>query len=88
MKQYTEYQYIEVESFIPESNSSRHGLVHIRPTHDQGPFKTSMFVQCNKKLSEDYPVGTKFRLKAKITDREGGTPFIYSNYKWEYQVIK
>lgn len=56
MSQNIEYQYIEVESFIPDDNSQRHSLVHIRPTHDQGAFKTSMFVQCNKKLSEIIPL--------------------------------
>ena len=25
-----------------------------------------------------YPLGTKFRLNAKLTDRQGGTPFLYA----------
>jgi hypothetical protein len=25
-----------------------------------------------------YPVGTKFKVNAKVTDRQGGTPFLYA----------
>lgn len=30
----------------------------------------------------EYPVGTVFLLKAKLTDREGGTMFFYSYFGW------
>lgn len=83
-----EYDHIVVESFIPNDGEGRHGLVHIRPVEGQEPFKTDMFVQCSKDLSNNYQVGTKFRIKAKITAREGGTPFIYSSYAWSYEVLK
>jgi len=81
------YHKIEVESFIPTDLRGKHGHIHIRPTHDQGEFKKLMLVECSKKLSKEYPLGTKFRIKAKVTSREGGTPFIYSNYRWEFEVI-
>lgn len=85
---HTEYQYILVESFIPYNTTGRHGSVHIRPLPNQEPFETSMFVECSKALINDYPVGTKFRIKAKITRREGGTPFVYSSYSWSYEVVE
>ena len=44
-------------------------------------------IQCSKKLSKDYPVGTKFRIRAKLTDREGEGEFLYSSYKWDYEVL-
>jgi hypothetical protein len=47
-----------------------------------------MFVECSKDLMNDYPIGTKFRIKAKITSKEGGTPFVYSYYGWSYEVLK
>jgi hypothetical protein len=47
-----------------------------------------MFVECSKELSTNYPVGTRFRIKAKITTRHSGTPFIYSSYRWEHEVLK
>lgn len=83
-----EYRDIIVESFISADNSGRHGPRHIRPLPNQEPFKPTMFVECSKSLSYDYPLGTKFRIKAKITNREGGTPFIYSHYSWPYEVIE
>lgn len=82
----SDYDYIIVESFIPTDMTGRHGLVHIRPISGQEPFMTSLFVECSKELSNDYPVGTKFRIRAKITEREG-TPFIFSSYAWAYEVI-
>tara|TARA_R100000988_G_scaffold90662_1_gene54312 strand:+ start:329 stop:601 length:273 start_codon:yes stop_codon:yes gene_type:complete len=80
------YFYIEVESFRPEQTSALHGKVHIRPCPGQG-YSTALHVQCSKKLSKDYPVGTKFRIRAKLTDREGEGEFLYSSYKWDYEVL-
>lgn len=83
-----EYKEIIVESFVTENASSRHGLIHIRPLPNQFPYEENMLVECSKELVRDYPIGTKFRLKAKITSREGGKPFIYSHYSWSYKVLK
>lgn len=83
----TNYQYIIVESFYPESTAGRHGPVHIRPIPGQDPFLPEMYVECSKELSNDYPVGTKFRIKAKITNRLGGPPFVYSSFQWAYEVL-
>ncbi len=47
-----------------------------------------MHVECSKKLSTDYPVGTHFKIKTKITDREGGKAFAYSHYSWSFEVLK
>lgn len=82
-----DYSQIIVESFIPTKTGSRHGDIHIRPLPNQNPFLENMFVACSKKLSIDYPVGTKFRIQAKITSKENGSLFIYSNYSWKYEVI-
>ena len=81
-----EYHYIIVESYYITGSGLR-GPIHIRPLPGQDPFLPSMHVECSKELSYDYPVGTRFRIKAKITDREG-TPFIYSHYKWPYEVVE
>ena len=81
------YDFIIVESFIPKDSSGRHGLVHIRPLPLQDPYHETMFVECSKELSTSYPIGTRFRIKAKITSKHGGTPFIYSSYRWEYEVL-
>lgn len=79
------YDWIEVESFIPDRTSGLHGKVHIRPLPN-GPFSTDLRVECSKAMSRNYPVGTRFRIKAKLTDMQG-TPFIYSSWQWPYEVL-
>jgi hypothetical protein len=83
------YQIIKVESYY-QRGSGLHGNVHIRPLSGQGPFETSMRVECSKEMMDDkrYPVGTKFLIKAKITSRQGGPAFIYSSYAWPFTIIK
>lgn len=83
-----DYQYIIVESYIPKVNRGYHGEVHIRPVVGQDPYSEDMHVRCSKDLSLKYPVGTKFRIKAKLTSKEGGKPFVHSHYTWNYEVLK
>jgi hypothetical protein len=82
------YKSVIVETFCPSVTTGRHGLVHVRPAKRQA-FPQELFVECSKDLidTERFPVGTKFRLSAKLTDREGGTPFLYSYYRWGYEVV-
>ena len=81
------YQLVEVESYEPVLRSGLHGAVHIRPCDGQG-YPASMHVECSKKLSKDYPVGTRFRIGAKLTDREDGGEYLYSYYGWKYEVLE
>lgn len=80
------YQNIVVESFIPDRTSGLHGSVHVRPTAGQG-FSTHLRVECSKSLARDYPVGTRFLIRVKLTDRLGEGEFLYSSYKWPYKVL-
>jgi hypothetical protein len=83
------YDNIIVGSFCPDNLSGHHGPVHIRPAADQ-KYPQSFLVECSNKLKkpDKYPIGTKFRIKVKLTNREDGTPFLYSHYKWNCEVIK
>lgn len=83
----TDYQWITVESYY-ESGSGLHGNVHVRPLPGQGPFKTNYRVECSHDMLDPkiYPVGTKFSIRAKVINRQG-TPIVYTNYKWPYEVI-
>lgn len=76
-----EYSEIIVESYL-ESGSGLHGVVHIRSAINQY-YSQNLRVECSKKLITNYPVGTKFRLRVKLTDKDGGNPFLYSSYKWK-----
>jgi hypothetical protein len=83
------YQYVIVESYLPNRTSGLHGAVHIRPVAGQG-FPITMHVECSKKLSDTdrYPVGTRFRLWAKLTDLKDGGEFLYSSWQWKYEVLE
>lgn len=87
-KQYETYKCVIVESYIPTNTSGLHGLVHIRPAAGQ-EFPVTLHVECSKKLSDTnlYPLGTRFRLRAKLTDRKGGSKFLYSSYRWKFEVL-
>ena len=76
---------VMVESYR-ESGSGLHGNVHIRPVEGQG-FPTTLRVRCSKGLSRNYPVGTRFWIMAKLTDREGGSKFLSSHHSWDYEVV-
>lgn len=69
------YRDVAVESAI----DPRSGRVRIRPVSGQA-YATSLRVQCSRALSdpERYPVGTRFLISAKLTDRLGGEPFLYA----------
>lgn len=81
------YVMVEVESYISDRTSGLHGKVHIRPCAGQG-YPANMHVECSKDLSRKHPLGTRFRIRAKLTDREGGGEFLYSYFGWKYLVIK
>lgn len=80
------YEQVVVETYHGPSRG-HHGSIRARPLAGQG-YPTSMKVECSKAMRESHPVGTKFRIYAKETDREGGTPFLYSGPKWPYEIVK
>ncbi|MBN8993036.1 MAG: hypothetical protein J0H42_32790 [Rhizobiales bacterium] len=82
------YRNCIVESYYPDDTSGLHGPVHIRPIAGQA-FPTHLHVECNKDLSNPrlYKVGTLFRIRAKLTDREGSGDFLYSYFGWPVDVV-
>nr|WP_319515526.1 hypothetical protein [uncultured Cohaesibacter sp.] len=46
-----------------------------------------MDVECSRFMRMNHPVGTRFRIYAKETSREGGKPFLYSHFNWPYEVV-
>ncbi|WP_193090142.1 hypothetical protein [Advenella sp. FME57] len=86
MAQDNPYEIVEVESYLPKSTSGLRGKVHIRPVVG-GKYSTLLHVECSKKLSADYPVGTRFKIRATLTDREDGGQYLYSYYKWPVEVL-
>ncbi len=80
-----DYREIVVESVVGEDSQGRPKL-QIRPVKGQ-IFKTHLNVECSKKLLTDYPLGTRFRIKVQLTDLKG-TPFLYSYFGWQHEVVK
>lgn len=67
------YRHVAVES------RDVNGHVEIRPVPGQA-FSPELAVQCSRRLSDvqRYRLGSRFLLLAKLTDRLGGTPFLYA----------
>jgi hypothetical protein len=82
------YHLVVVESVILKNSSGHRGKVHLRPIEGQ-PFKQSVLLEGPKAMIDvsRYPVGTKFRVRAKLTDRENGGEFLYMHWSWPYEVI-
>jgi hypothetical protein len=79
------YFWVVVESYR-RSGSGLHGDIHVRPIPGE-KFPSTLHVECSKRLVTDYPVGTKFRIKAKLTDRLGDGEFLYSYYGWPFEIV-
>lgn len=79
------YREIVIETYenVGEPAAER---IRARPVSGQG-LDTSMKVECSSKMREKHPIGTKLLIQAKVTDREGGTPFLYCHYSWPYKII-
>ena len=69
------YREVAVESAL----DPRSGKPRIRPVSGQA-FATDMRVQCSRSLLDTtlYPIGTRFLLSVRISDRQGGEPFLYA----------
>jgi hypothetical protein len=83
------YHYVVLESFIPTSSSGHRGKVELRPVPGQ-IFGTHLLSESPRAMVDTsvYLPGTKFRIKAKLTDREGGGEFLYSHWSWQFEVIE
>ena len=82
------YLSVVVESYTPAQTSGLHGPVHVRPVAGQG-YPTNMHVECAREMKDTsrYPLGTRFRIKAKLTDKEGGEDFLYTSWRWKYDAL-
>lgn len=79
------YKRYIVETFLPYGEQST-SEIRVRPVAGQGLSK-KMRVKCGKPFRARYAIGTRFRMWAMVSDREGGTPFLYSPYGWMPEVL-
>jgi hypothetical protein len=85
-KPWSQYRQVVVETYeaVKSGKSSR---IHVRPIAGEA-YPPTMDVECSRKMRKEFPVGTRFRIYAMETNREGGKPFLYSRYDWPYEVIE
>ena len=78
------YREVAVESAL----DARSGTLRIRPMAGQA-FAPTLAVHCSHKLLDTalYPAGTRFLLSAKLTDRQGGEPYLYAWHGDPIQVL-
>lgn len=79
------YIRIIVETYI-ESGSGLHGDIHVRPIAGQ-QVSQDLRVRFPKALRHVHPIGTHFRVYAKLTDKEGGSNFVHTNHAWDVEVL-
>lgn len=79
------YKEYLVETFLASSEQSEK-KIRVRPVAGQG-LPVSMRVECSSSMRRSHPIGTKFLIMGKVTDKEGGSKFIYSSFKWKYRVV-
>lgn len=79
------YRNVVIETYRNTHGGSSKS-VRARPAPGQG-YDTSMNVECSSSMRKSHPIGTKFLLEAKLTDREGGPHFLYAHYNASYSVL-
>lgn len=80
------YASILVKSYPASEGNHRYPLV-VRPLEDQG-FPQHLLVECNSDLMTKYPVGTIFRICAKMKNTSFDRSHLYSYHAWKYEVVK
>lgn len=80
-----DYQKVLVQTYraVGEQSSK---TMRARPVAGQG-LDTGMKVECSGDMRDGHPEGTVFMITAKVTDRKGGPPFIYTHPRWAFKVL-
>lgn len=80
-----DYEDYLVETYESDGEASS-AAVRVRPIGGQG-LPINLKVRCSRDFRTKFKIGTILKLKAKLTDREGGTAFLHSPYNWAYEVL-
>ena len=82
------YDMVIVESFELATTSGHRGKVSLRPIAGQ-VFDQRLLLEGPRAMVDTsrYKVGTRFRVKAKLTDRLGGGEFLYMHHSWPFPVV-
>lgn len=76
------YIEIAVETYLDHRTKK----IRVRPVAGE-MYPQTMAVECARSVRYQHPVGTRFRISAKLTDRDGGGQFLYSHHSWSMTVL-
>jgi hypothetical protein len=79
------YREYIVESFRQLGESSRR-KIRVRPVPGQG-LRPDLRVRCRTDIREQYPVGTRFRVRAKLAIHRDGCEFLYVPATYMFQPV-
>ena len=81
----SQYRYFIIQTYenYGEPSSKK---VRARVLPGQG-VATDRKVECSEGMRLSHPVGSYFKVRCKVTNREGGTPFLYRHYNWAYELV-
>ena len=78
------YRYVIIETYRSDNELSRHSI-RARPLSGQG-LSTTLKVECSTSMRELHPIGTKFKVWAKIKNTEDA-PHLYTSWQWKYEIV-
>ena len=84
-KPWEKYHQITIETYH-EVKSGKSSRIHARRIVGER-YPQSLDVECSKAMRKENPVGTKFRIWAKLTDRESGGEYLYTSWRWPYEIV-
>ena len=79
------YREYIVETFWQVAEPSRR-KIRVRPVPGQG-LRLDLRVHCRTDMRERYPVGTQFRVRAKLTTHRDGREFLYVPDSYMFQPV-
>ncbi|QFZ83536.1 hypothetical protein GFK26_12590 [Variovorax paradoxus] len=79
------YRKVVVQSYLARGEKSS-STIRARPVDGQG-LDVDMHVECSSNMRNGHPVGTFFLITAQVTDRQSGPPFLYTSFRWVYDVL-
>jgi hypothetical protein len=81
------YISIVVETYHQPPMSGYRGGIRVRPVAGQD-FPVTMNVECPRAFRKEHPVGTRFRMDVRLTDRDGRGEFLMADFKQRYDVVR
>lgn len=78
------YRHVLIQTYQAHGEPSKHGI-RAKVVPGQG-LPSELRVECSSKMRESHPVGTIFKVWAKVKDTDRD-PHIYTSWQWNYEVL-